>query len=241
MPSLIQLKFIKKEEIASGTNAFHFEKPQGFEFIAGQYLNWRLINPPETDEEGTRRFFSVAAAPFEEDLMFATRMRDTAFKRIVNSFKEGDLIDVFGPSGKLVLHEDSSTPAVFLTGGIGVTPFRSMILQTTHDNLPQKIYMFYSNRTLGDAPFLPDLENAQKENPNFKLINTLTDLEKLPEGWTGETGFINREMLQKYLEDISKPIYYIAGPPQMVEVMVKMLKNSGAPDEKVISENFTGY
>lgn len=240
-PTLLQLKFLRKTEVATGTFAFHFEKPAGFEFIAGQYLNWRLIDPPETDEEGTRRFFSIAAAPFEEDLMLATRMRDTAFKRILGNMNEGDLINAFGPTGHLVLHEDSNIPAVFLTGGIGVTPFRSMTLQATHDKLPHKIYMFYSNRTLEDAPFLNDLETAQKQNPNFKLINTLTDMEKLPEGWSEETGFINKEMLQKYIEDISKPIYYIAGPPQMVEAMVKMLKEIGIPDEQINSEDFTGY
>ena len=79
------VKFIRNEEIADGTMTFHFEKPAGFTFIAGQYLNWKLIDPPETDEEGTRRFFSIVAPPYEQDLMFATRMRDTAFKRIIKT------------------------------------------------------------------------------------------------------------------------------------------------------------
>src|SRR3989344_8595099 len=162
------VKFIRNEEIADGTMTFHFEKPAGFTFIAGQYLNWKLIDPPETDEEGTRRFFSIVAPPYEQDLMFATRMRDTAFKRIIKTFKEGQEIEIYGPSGKLVLHEDPNIPAVFLTGGIGVTPFRSIILQATHDKLPHKIYMFFSNRALKDAPFLEELEKVQSDNTNFK-------------------------------------------------------------------------
>ncbi len=235
------VKFTYSEEIADGTMAFHFEKPEGFNFIAGQYLNWKLINPSETDEEGTRRFFSITQPPFEKDLMFATRMRDTAFKRIVKTFSTGQEIEIYGPSGKLVLHEDPNIPAVFLTGGIGVTPFRSIILQATHDKLSHKIYMFFSNRALKDAPFLKEIEKVQSENPNFKLINTLTDKENLPEDWMGEAGFITKDMISKYITDLNLPIYYIAGPPQTVEAMEKMLEDAGIPEEKIKSENFTGY
>lgn len=235
------VKFIKSEEIAEGTMAFNFEKPVGFTFIAGQYLNWKLIDPPETDEEGTRRFFSITQPPFEKDLMFTTRMRNTAFKRIIKTFKAGQEIEIFGPSGQLVLHTDSNIPAVFLTGGIGVTPFRSITLQATHAKLPHKIYMFFSNRALKDAPFLEELEKVQKENPNFKLVNTLTERENLPQDWKGEIGFITKEMISKYINDLNIPKYYIAGPPQMVEAMEKMLKDAGISEDKIKSENFTGY
>lgn len=241
MPTQHKLRFIKKQEVATKTNTFHFEKPLEFEFIAGQYLNWKLINPSETDEEGTRRFFSIASASYEKDLTFATRMRDTAFKRIIGNMKEGDSIDVFGPYGHLVLHKDPNIPAVFLTGGIGVTPFRSIILQATHDKLPNKIYMFFSNRALEDVPFLEELEKVQNENPNFKLINTLTDKENLPDNWSGETGFITKDMISKYITNLIVPVYYIAGPPQMVEAMEKILEDAEIPEEKIKSENFTGY
>jgi ferredoxin-NADP reductase len=235
------VNLLKKEDVAEGTTSFYFEKPQGFTYIAGQYINLRLINPSETDDEGTRRFFSLTSAPFEQDLRIATRMRDTAFKRILKNMELGSEIELFGPYGKLVLHEDLSIPAVFLTGGIGVTPFRSMVAQSTHDKSPHVLYMFYSNRRPEDTVFLSQLLSWQDENPNFKLIATMTDMTNSTQSWEGEQGIINIEMIKKYLEDLTKPIYYIAGPPGMVEAMNKMLLENGIPEEKINKEDFTGY
>ncbi|MBI2021549.1 FAD-dependent oxidoreductase [Candidatus Daviesbacteria bacterium] len=236
-----KVKLIDKEEIAQGTMSFYFEKPQEFDFKAGQYVNLRLINPEETDEEGTRRFFSLASAPFEKDLMIATRMRDTAFKRILGKMPLGREVELFGPSGSLVLPNDSSIPAVFLSGGIGITPFRSMILQSTHDNSAQKIYLFFSNRRPEDSAFLDELISSQNQNPNFKLIATMTQMTESKQAWSGETGFVNKTMLEKYLPNLLEPTYYTAGPPQMVEAMEKLMKESGVPEERIKSENFTGY
>src|ERR1043165_9329663 len=115
----------RKEEIADGTMAFHFEKPGGFVFKAGQFGDFTLINPSETDAEGNIRGFSLASAPYENFLMFATRMRDTAFKRVLKRIKPGAEIMLDGPYGSFTLHNNASIPAVFLTGGIGVTPARS--------------------------------------------------------------------------------------------------------------------
>jgi len=116
----------KREQIAEGTIAFHFEKPAGFEFRAGQFLDWTLINPPETDAEGNTRAFSIVSAPFESDVI-ATRMRDTAFKRVLRSMPLGTEVKIDGPSGSFTLHKNSAKPAVFLAGGIGITPFVSMV------------------------------------------------------------------------------------------------------------------
>src|SRR5262249_47852168 len=116
----------KREQIAEGTIAFHFEKPAGFEFRAGQFLDWTLINPLETDAEGNTRAFSIVSAPFESDVI-ATRMRDTAFKRVLRSMPLGTEVKIDGPSGSFTLHKNSAKPAVFLAGGIGITPFVSMV------------------------------------------------------------------------------------------------------------------
>jgi ferredoxin-NADP reductase len=107
--------------------AFHFEKPPGFAFKAGQALAWTLIDPPETDDEGGMRNFSIASAPGEADLMIATRMRDTAFKRVLKTMPLGTEVHIVGPFGSLTLHQNTARPAVFLAGGIGITPFRSML------------------------------------------------------------------------------------------------------------------
>src|SRR5258707_11226795 len=117
-----RVRLVRREEVAEGTVAFFFEKPVAFHFIAGQFLRFSLIDPPETDQEGDSRTFSIASAPHENDLMIATRMRDTAFKRVLKSMPLGSEIEFKGPYGRMTLHEDASQPAVFLTGGIGITP-----------------------------------------------------------------------------------------------------------------------
>lgn len=234
-----KVKLIKKDQVAEGTMAFYFDKPQGFEFIAGQYLNLRLIDPPETDEEGNRRFFSIASAPYEKELMITTRMRDTAFKRTLKSMELGTQVEIFGPSGNLILHTDFLKKAVFLAGGIGITPFRSMVLQSDNMKLPHKIYLFYSNRRPEDGAFLEELQRV--ENPNYEFIGTMTEMEKSQKDWTGETGYITMEMLVKYLRILDNAIFYSAGPPQMVAAMVKMLTDSGISLDNIRSEDFTGY
>src|SRR5215831_14607803 len=151
-------------DVAEGTMAFHLEKPPGFQFKAGQYMNVTLVDPPETDAEGNTRSFSIASAPFEADLVVTTRMRDTAFKRVIRTLSLKSEIQISGPVGSFTLHADASRPAVFLVGGIGITPFRSIILQATKDRLVHKLYLFYSNRRPEDAAFLDELQNVEKKN-----------------------------------------------------------------------------
>lgn len=236
-----RIKLKGRNEIAAGTMAFHFEKPAGFTFMAGQCGDFTLFNPPETDAEGNVRSFSLASAPFEEDLMIATRMRDTAFKRSLKIVPLGTELTLESPWGELILHHDARIPAVFLTGGIGVTPVRSIILQATHDHLPHKLTLFYSNHRPEDAAFLDELRAAQTANPNFMLVATMSDMEKSAAQWQGETGHVSKAMLMKYLVDLSLPIFYISGPPGMVAAMQKVLSDAGVKISNIRAEEFSGY
>ena len=221
--------------------AFHFEKPRNFAFTPGQAGDFSLDHPPETDAEGNKRAFSLASAPYENDLIIATRMRDTAFKRSLKAIPLGTEFALDAPWGELTLHEDTSIPAVFLTGGIGITPVRSIVLQATRDKLDQKIVLFYSNHTPEDAPFLDELIAAQSANPHFTLVATMTKMEKSAQPWHGETGFIDKAMLTKFLDDLTIPIYYVTGPPTMVNAMQKMLTEAGVKAANVRAEEFSGY
>lgn len=232
---------LRKEEIADGTMAFHFEKPEGFEFKAGQFGDFTLINPIETDAEGNTRGFSLASAPYEETLMFATRMRDTAFKRTLRTMEVGTEISLDAPYGSFTLHNNSRIPAVFLTGGIGVTPVRSIVLQAAHDKLPHKIFLFDSNRKPEDAAFLNALMGAEVKNPNYTFVGTMTEMEKSSRKWNGETGYINKAMLEKHIGDLTLPIYYLAGPASMVTAMRKTLNEAGVDDDNIRTEEFSGY
>jgi len=232
---------LDRNSVAEGTMAFHFAKPLGFSFKAGQAADFTLLNPPETDSEGSVRTFSIASPPFEEQLTFATRMRDTAFKRSLKVAPIGTEINVALPSGSFTLHKNRNKAAVFLAGGIGITPFLSVVRQADHDRLPHQLYLFYSNRRPEDAPFLDVLQGLEKTNPKFRLIATMTEMARSSREWKGETGFINGEMLTRHLRAREGPTYYIAGPPAMVAAMREMLVGAGVDEDDIRTEEFAGY
>lgn len=234
---ITNVKLIKKEEVANETMAFHFSKPEGFIFKAGQFGDFTLLNPSETDEEGNVRGFSLAHAPYEADLMIATRMRDTAFKRVLKTLPLGTELKLDAPYGNFVLHKTETTPAVFLTGGIGVTPVRSIIAQASYDKLPHKITLFYSNKTPQDTAFLQDLQSFAKENSNFTFVPVMTR----DEAWQGDKGHITKDMLTKYVPDLTTPIYYLSGPASMVATMRQILTDAQVNEDNIRTEEFSGY
>lgn len=168
-------------------------------------------------------------------------MRDTAFKRVLSTMPLGTIVKIDGPSGDLTLQDTVTRAAVFLAGGIGITPFRSMICLATAERLRHQIFLFYSNRRPEDAPFLAELESLERDNPNYKLIASMTEMAKSRRSWSGETGFINQEMLGRYLRDAASPIYYVAGPPAMVKGLHEMLNKAGMNDDDIRAEEFAGY
>jgi len=230
-----------REQVAEGTMAFHFDKPDGFEFRPGQAIDVTLLNPPETDSEGNIRTFSIASPPYEDGLMVATRMRDSAFKRVLKSMPLGTAVKIDGPSGSLTLHKNSSKPAVFLAGGIGITPFLSILRQAAHEKLPHELFLFYSNRRPEDTPFLDTLNELQKTNPKFRFVPTMTEIGKSHQKWIGQTGFIDSSMLANTVSSVQGPIYYIAGPPGMVAAMRQVIVTAGADEDDIRTEEFSGY
>jgi ferredoxin-NADP reductase len=221
--------------------AFRFEKPLGWVFKAGQFLDMTLLNPPETDAEGHTRSFSIASGPNEDTLMVATRMRDTAFKRVLKTMPIGTAVKIEGPSGDLTLQNDSARSAVFLAGGIGITPFRSMLVQAANEKLPHRLFLFYSNRRPEDTPFLEELQALERENPHYTLIPSMSEMATSHRPWNGETGLIDQAMLSRHLSDAVSPIYYVAGPPEMVKGLREMLSKESVDDDDIRAEEFSGY
>lgn len=237
-----------RAEVAERTLEFRFDKPEGMTFKAGQFMDFTLIAPPETDPEGPTRGFSINSAPDDPDLMFTTRLRDTAFKRVLATMPLGTAIKTEGPFGNLTLHNNVRRPAILLAGGIGITPFRSMVRWAAHQKLPHRILLFYSNRRPEDAPFLGEFTELMHVNPNFTFVPTMDQMSASRREWKGETGRINRELIAKYLkptassrENLSTPIYYIAGPPAMVAGLRAVLNQAGVDDDDIRTEEFTGY
>ena len=241
------LKILSSKEIASGTNVFHLSKPDGFEYEPGQTIDLTLLEPKEMDAEGPVRTFSLVSAPHEPELMFATRMRDSAFKRALKNAPPGMELAWDGPYGSFIMHRNPAKPAVFLAGGIGITPFMSMIKQAHHNKLPHQIYLYHSNHTPEDSPFLADLTEFAKQNPQFHYIPTMTDLDaslrlsKAGSDWLGERGIIDKAMLDRHATGLQAPVYYLAGPASFVTGMRKMLVESGADEDSIRFEEFPGY
>lgn len=229
-----------KKEIANGTLALRLSKPEGFKFVAGQAVYVSLPGLEKPDASGQVRTFSIASDPEDSELEIATRLTDTRFKQYLAAADIGSAIQVEGSYGDLVLHDDANRPAVFLAGGIGITPFRSMVVDVVSRGLPHRLFLFYSNRKPEDAAFIDELRDIEKENQQFTLIATFTEGEAAPQGNAVEHGHISAEMLAKHAGDLVAPIFYVAGPPAMVSAMEGVLKKAGVDQKNVRAEKFAG-
>ncbi len=236
-----RVKLLSKKTVAEGTMAFSFAKPAGFDFKPGQSADLTLLNPAETDAEGNVRTFSIVSAPSEDDLTFATRMRDTAFKHVLRDMAPGTEIKLESPMGSFNLHKNAAKPAVFLAGGIGITPFMSMAREAARQQDPHQISLFYSNRRPEDTAFMDELPTLEKQNSRFHLIATMVEMDKSTQPWNGERGFIDAARLKRHLPELNGPIYYIAGPPGMVAAMRDMLAKAGVDEDDIRTEDFAGY
>jgi ferredoxin-NADP reductase len=242
---IYSLKLKTRSEVAERTLEFRFDKPAGMTFKAGQFMDLTLIDPPETDVEGNTRGFSINNAPSDPELTFTTRLRNTAFKRALQTMPLGTKIKVEGPFGNLTLHNNPNRPAVLLAGGIGITPFRSVVRRAASEKLPHRIFLFYSNRRPEDAPFLEELRCLARENSHFVFIPTMTQISGSHLPWAGEIGHIDHPLIVKYLRidasSVFDPIYYAAGPPAMVAGLRTILNDAGIDDDDIRTEEFTGY
>lgn len=223
-----------------------------FNYAAGQYAFFD-IGGVYNDPEGPVRHFSLASSPTEEEIIISTRIRDTPYKKRLSSLEIGSKAKVTKPLGKFVLHDDYSKPAVLLSGGIGVTPFRSMVKYATDKQLPIRIVMFDSNRNIPNILYKEEFDECLNENTNLKIVYTITEKEDdnqpssaidVNKEWKGERGRIDKAMLERHLNDneIKNSIYYICGPPGMLNAIKELLQNSlQIPKDQIRTEEFTGY
>lgn len=225
------LKEIRKD--ANDVKSFIFEKPENFSFIAGQFITLFL---DVEDPRGSYRQFSVASSPTEDYVMITTTMRGSNFKnKLVDMLNQK--VKVKGPFGRFTLQDAENN--VMIAGGIGITPFRSMIKHATDTESSAKIKLIYSNKTPEDIIFVEDLDLMEKMNENLEIIHTITR----PEGhfWKGVTGRVDEHMIEQHVEDMENPVFYVCGPPAMVDAMQTVLKEMGIAEERVKMERFGGY
>ena len=230
-----------RTEVAEGTMAFQFEKPKGFVFKAGQYIDLTLLGSKPGSSNGLTHTFSIASSPFDEELVVTTRMRNTVFKQALSTLPIGSGARIEGPMGSFSLHNNTARPGVFIAGGIGIAPFLSMLSYATGEKLRHPIFLFYANRYLEDAAFIDALWKLERANPRFRFVPTLTRMANNNGGWKGKTGHISSEMLRTQVGGLRGPIYYIAGPPMMVAAARRTLSEVGVDEDDIRTEEFAGY
>jgi ferredoxin-NADP reductase len=233
-------RLIKCDQIAEGTIGFTIEVDGPFEFRPGQACDLTLVNPKYQDDKGSVRTFSICSVPGEAPrLSFATRQTGSAFKRSVQDAAADLAINVDEAFGDFLLHDDASRLAVFLAGGIGITPFRSIIKNAVERRLAQPIALLYSNRNKASAAFMHDLESWADLKRNFTFIPTLTDAHV--DGWTGRTGVIDSALIAAQRGAGPSPIYYAAGPEAFVAGMKHAMFDARVPQDDIRTDEFPGY
>lgn len=229
----------KKEMVANNTMSFWFEPSHPVSFVPGQFMQWELPhrNP---DNRGTRRFFTICSSPTEAKVMLTTKFAEpsSTFKSALRAMKEQDQMTALNVSGDFVLPEDPATPCVFIAGGIGVTPFRSMVKYMLDKNLSRPITLLYSNKTADDIAFKPLFDEAVQAGW-LKVVYTIT--ESIPYGWRGRTGYITADVIREEIPDLADHIFYLSGPQPMVSAFVTMLSDIGIARDRIKTDYFPGY
>ena len=236
----MQARIKEKQEIARGTLLVTFDLlGEEVDFKPGQYFFVTLPDIGHEDEKGLRRHITVVTSPNEKGVLgFATRMRESAFKRSLGELPVGAEIKIEPPKGDFALPEETSRPFVFVAGGIGITVFRSMLRFIREERLSHRVTLIFSNRDRESAAFLDELEELEQENPNLRLILTMTQ----DRGWEGETRKIDSQFFEDYLgADLNDYTFLVAGPPAMVEGVQEALDEAGVKKENVAAERYSGY
>jgi ferredoxin-NADP reductase len=236
----MQARIKEKREVAKGTLLVSFDLlGEEVDFTPGQYFFVTLPDVGHQDEKGLRRHITVVTSPSEKHVLgFATRMRDSAFKRTLGELSVGAEVDVELPKGRFALPEDTSRPLVFVAGGIGITVFRSMLLYIRDERLPYRVTLIYSNRDRESTAFLGELQELERANPNLRLVLTMTQ----DPGWDGETRKIDSLFFKDYLgAELNEHTFLVAGPPAMVEGVQRALAEAGVDDGNIVAERYSGY
>jgi ferredoxin-NADP reductase len=234
------LTFVAKRLIGSQLYEFDFLPSQRFTFLPGQYLEW-TIDPVHADSRGNRRYFTIASSPTETEVKLGIKIgeKHSSFKQHLLELSAGDTIMASQLSGDFVLPADKKQKLVFIAGGIGITPFRSMAKYLTDTKEKRDITLFYACSNGNDFIYQNTFEAAQAIG--MKTIYVITHTEVVPKDWAGETGRLDADMLQKHLSHCTDYHYYLSGPNAMVESYGKLLSELGVPRSQITTDYFPGF
>lgn len=228
------------EDIADGTKLFVFDRPADYDYKAGQYCAIRLADLVEPDPKGAARSFSFSSSPYEEKLAFAMRSGDSGYKKTFWSLKPGDTVEVTKAVGFFTEPEENDQPIVFLVGGIGITPVRSMLRQALHTGSQRDYTLFYANRFERDASFHDELKQLEQSLAHFRYVSVLSKAEDPVAPKNDERGYITGPMLEKYISNVPNCLYYMVGSGEFIDAMESMLAGFGVMKEQCFKDPFTG-
>jgi ferredoxin-NADP reductase len=213
--------------------SIRFTKPKGFDYQPGQFI---FINLGSGESEMTKHF-TISSSPTEAFLEITKKLTGHPFANALAALKVGDNVFLKGPFGDFTFNGEHKKIGMF-SGGIGITPLRSMIKYSTDKGIRTDITLLYSNRSEDDIAFNDEFEGLQKQNTNIKVVNTVT---RPGPSWSGVSGRINGGMIKKYMPDYIDRIIYTSGPRRMVDSMLILLKELNVPEKQIRKEYFLGF
>ncbi len=239
----MKLKLVKKDLEAVGTKSFFWEPENQVSYLPGQYYYFTLPELKYPDPRGATRHFTISSSPTEGNILrFTTKIREeSGFKKTVDELEIGSVIEGEGPNGTFILDDKDMGPHIFIAGGIGITPFRSMIKNVCDKNLMTEICLIYSNSTPEEITFRKELEVLSLSHKNIKVDFTVSHPEESAEKWDGNIGRIDENLIKNLVPDIAKPTWWICGPPPMIDGVEAVLGKLNISTGRVKTEKFTGY
>jgi ferredoxin-NADP reductase len=230
----VEALVVSSRMVTPSTHEVVVRKPDGFDFLPVQFTFLTLM----TDRGPDTRPMSLATSPTRQNLEYGVRISGSPYKRAFASLKPGDAVAVQGPLGDFTLDEER--PAVFIAGGIGITPLKGMAEYAADKGLKIPIRLLYSNRSEDDIIYRNELEDLERQNPRFQVFHTLTG-ETISDSWAGLRGRFRPDFLTKASEGLVRPVYYLSGKPRMVSAIFDQLVKEGVQQEDIRVEAFRGY
>ncbi len=223
---------------APRVKSFRFKVKEDVDFKPGQFF---LVTLKIAGQERTKHF-SFSNSPTEREyLEFTKRITASPFSKGLNGLKVGDWARLKMPYGNFTF-EGEYEKIAFLSGGIGITAIRSICRYVADKGLSTDIVLLYGNDKEEDIIFRKDLDTIRQGNKKFRLVYTLTSPEVDKEKWPGRTGYIDDKMIREEIKDYAERIFYVCGPPVMVESLTNILRDKlSIKENQVRKENFTGY
>lgn len=239
-PSTLRRKLVltleSKQVIATTMWEFIFTKPAHICFKAGQYLEWMLPHK-NADSRGIRRYFTIASSPTEPKLRVMVKIPTpgSSYKTKLQSLKVGEQIICSQLAGDFVLPKNPLQKIGMVAGGVGVTPFRSMITYITDMKYPSDVVLYYGANTWAEVAYMPEFAQASELMP-LRLILVLAKETKLD----CEEGYVNAAMIMRQSPDYKERVWYVSGPPGMVAGATSMLRSLGIPSRHIMQDFFPG-